>query len=141
MSRRTTTDSPILFPVITRGADIFTPATPPLVRSPASPISPAVSITSFDLEKFSGDANARFDSAAPAPHVTVHGVYSAKAFDPFFLVSLLSFLSSLDGSAVFYDLCTAMFQDDLVGESESCSSFPSRLHTLYIITYADPLRA
>ena len=37
-----------------------------------------------------------------------------------------SFLFSFDGPAsVFSDLCTPIFQDDLAGESESCSSFPS----------------
>jgi hypothetical protein len=53
---------------------------------------------------------------------------------------LSSLLSSLDGSASTpYDLCTPMFQDDLVGKSECCSPFPSRSSSLYIIVYTDPL--
>jgi len=78
--------------------DVLTPATPPLVQSPASSISSAASVTSFDLDdgertiqvtdiseplpqKFSGDLGAWFDTAAPAPGVAVCGVYSAKAFE------------------------------------------------------------
>ena len=79
-------------------SDVFTPATPPLVQSPASSISSAASIASFDLDdgertiqvmdisdplpqKFSGDLDAWFDSAAPGPNVAVRGVYNAKAFE------------------------------------------------------------
>jgi len=79
-------------------SDVLTPSTPPLVRSPASSISSAASIASFDLDdgektiqvadiseplprKFSGNLGAWFDSAAPAPDVAVCGVDSAKAFE------------------------------------------------------------
>jgi len=78
--------------------DVLTPATPPLVQSPASSISSAASIISFDLDdgertiqvvdiseplpqKFPGNLDAWFDSAAPAPGIAVCGVYSAKAFE------------------------------------------------------------
>jgi len=78
--------------------DVLTPATPPLVQSPASSISSAASITSFDLDdgertiqvadiseplpkKFPGNLDAWFDSAAPAPGVATCGVYDAKAFE------------------------------------------------------------
>lgn len=78
--------------------DVLTPATPPLVQSPASSISSAASIASFDLDdgertiqvtdigepprqKFSGNLDAWFDSAAPAQDVSVRGVYNAKAFE------------------------------------------------------------
>ena len=141
-------------------SDVLTPATPPLVQSPASSISSAAerTIQVTDIsdplpQKFSGNLDAWFDSAAPAPNVAVHGVYNVKAFEYvelanpytleyvgvrfsldlgyFFLVCLLSFLSIVP--PVFYERCTPMFQDDLIRESESCSSFPSRLSTLYII--------
>ena len=79
-------------------SDVLTPATPPLVQSPAFSISSAASIASFDSDdsdrtiqvadineplprKFSGNLDAWFDSAAPAPGVVVRGVYSAKAFE------------------------------------------------------------
>ena len=78
--------------------DVLTPATPPLVQSPASSISSAASIASFDSDdgertiqvadineplqqKPSGNLDAWFDSAAPAPDVAVCGVYNAKAFE------------------------------------------------------------
>jgi len=78
--------------------DVLTPATPPLVQSPASSISSAASIASFDsddgertiqvvdiseppTQKFPGNLDAWFDSAAPAPDVVVRGVYNAKAFE------------------------------------------------------------
>jgi len=79
-------------------SDALTPATPPLVQSPASSISSAASIASFDsddgertiqvadineppLQKFPGNLDTWFDSAAPAPDVVVSGVYNAKAFE------------------------------------------------------------
>ena len=78
--------------------DVLTPATPPLVQSPASSISSVASMASFDLDdsertiqvadiseplpqKFSGNLDAWFDLAAPAPGIAVRGVYSAKAFE------------------------------------------------------------
>ena len=78
-------------------SDLFTPATPPLVQSPASSIS-AASIASFESDdsertiqvadiseplprKFSGNLDAWFDSAAPAPGVVVRGAYGAKTFE------------------------------------------------------------
>jgi hypothetical protein len=79
-------------------SDVLTPATPPLVQSPAFSISSTASIASFDSDdsertiqvadiseplhrKFSGNLDAWFDSAAPAPGVAVRGLYSAKAFE------------------------------------------------------------
>ena len=79
-------------------SDVLTPATPSLVQSPASSISSTGSIASFDSDdsertiqvadiseplprKFSEDLDAWFDSAAPAPGVTVGGVYGAKPFE------------------------------------------------------------
>ena len=60
--------------------------------------------------------------------------------DTFFFLSLLYRLFSLDDSgSTLYDLCTPIFQDDLVGKSECCSPFPSRSSSLYIIVYTDPL--
>ena len=84
--------------------DVLTPATPPLVQSPASSISSAASIASFDSDdgdrtiqvadiseplqqKPSGSLDAWFDSAAPAPDVAVCGVYNAKAFEYFELAN------------------------------------------------------
>ena len=78
--------------------DVLTPATPSLVQSPASSISSAASIGSFDSDdgertvqvadiseplqqKFPGNLDAWFDSAAPIPDVAVCGVYNAKAFE------------------------------------------------------------
>jgi len=78
-------------------SDVFTPATPPLVQSPASSIS-TTSIASFDSDdgertiqvadigeplsqKLSGSLDAWFDSATPGPDVAVCGVYNAKAFE------------------------------------------------------------
>ena len=74
-------------------SDVLTPATPPLVQSPASSISSAGSIASFDSDdgertiqiadvnvpprKFSGNLDAWFDFAAP----TVRGTYNVKAFE------------------------------------------------------------
>lgn len=72
--------------------DVLTPATPSLVQSPASSISSAASIPSFDSDdseqmiraadideplqqKFSGSLDAWFDSAAFASDVTVRGEY------------------------------------------------------------------
>ena len=79
-------------------SDVLTPATPPLVQSPASSISSAASIASFDSDdnertiqvadvseplprKFSGNLDAWFDSAAPAQGLAMRGMYSAKAFE------------------------------------------------------------
>ena len=78
--------------------EILTPATPSLVQSPASSISSAASIASFDSDdgertiqvadiseplrqKFTGNLDAWFDSAAPASDVVVCGVYGTKAFE------------------------------------------------------------
>ena len=78
--------------------EVLTPATPPLVQSPASSISSAASIASFDSDdgertiqvadvseplhqKISGNLDAWFDSAAPPPNVAVCGVYNTKAFE------------------------------------------------------------
>lgn len=78
--------------------DILTPATPPLVQSPASSVSSAASIASFDSDdggrtiqvadiskplpgQYPGNLDAWFDSAAPAQGVAVRGVYNAKAFE------------------------------------------------------------
>ena len=88
--------------------DVLTPATPPLVRSPASSISSAASIASFDSDdgertiqvadiseplqqKPPGNLDAWFDSDAPAPNVAVCGVYNAKAFGYFELASSYHF--------------------------------------------------
>ena len=77
--------------------DILTPATPPLVQSPASSVSSAASLSSFDSDdgdrtiqvadiseppsqKFSGNLDAWFDLAAPTPGVVVCSAYNAKAF-------------------------------------------------------------
>jgi hypothetical protein len=82
---------------VTPMSDVFTPATPPLVQSPASSISSTASLASFDSDdgertiqvadiseplpqKFSGNLDAWFDSAAPAPGVAVRSVYDVKAF-------------------------------------------------------------
>ena len=79
-------------------SDVLTPATPPLVQSPAFSISSTASIASFDSDdsertiqvadiseplprKFPENLDAWFDSAAPAQGVAVHGVYNAKAFE------------------------------------------------------------
>ena len=79
-------------------SDVLTPATPPLVQSPTSSISSTASIGSFDSddgertiqvadvsepppEKFSGNLDAWFDSAAPASNPALRGVYNAKAFE------------------------------------------------------------
>ena len=78
--------------------DVLTPATPPLVQSPASSISSAASFASFDSDdgertiqvadvseplqqKVSGNLDAWFDSAAPPPDIAVCGVYNTKAFE------------------------------------------------------------
>ena len=79
-------------------SDVLTPATPPLVQSPASSISSAASIASFDSDdgertiqvadvneplpqKFPGNLDAWFDSAAPVQDVAVCGSYNLKAFE------------------------------------------------------------
>ena len=79
-------------------SNALTPATPPLVQSPASSVSSTASITSFDSDdgdrtiqvadiseplrqKFPGNLDAWFDSAAPAPDVAICGVCNAKAFE------------------------------------------------------------
>jgi hypothetical protein len=79
-------------------SDVLTPATPPLVQSPASSIFSTASIASFDSDdgertiqvvdineplprKFSGNLDAWFDSAAPAPVVAVGDMYGAKPFE------------------------------------------------------------
>jgi hypothetical protein len=54
-------------------SDVFTPATPPLVQSPASSIPSAASISSFDLDDG--------EWTTPAPNVVARGVYNAKAFE------------------------------------------------------------
>lgn len=78
--------------------DILTPATPPLVQSPASSVSSAASIASFDSDdigrtiqvadiskplpgQYPGNLDAWFDSAAPAQGVAVRGGCNAKAFE------------------------------------------------------------
>ena len=79
-------------------SDIFTLVTPLLVQSPASSISSATSISSFDLDdgermilvadigdplpqRFSRNLAAWFDSVAPASNVAAHDVYNAKVFE------------------------------------------------------------
>ena len=79
-------------------SNALTPATPPLVQSPASSISSTASMTSFDSDdgdrtiqvadigeplrqKFPGNLDAWFDSAAPAPDVAICGVCNVKAFE------------------------------------------------------------
>jgi len=91
--------------------DVLTPATPPLVQSPASSISSAASIASFDLDgkrtiqmmdiseplqqKPSGNLDKWFDSAAPAPNVAVCGVYNVKVFEYVELANSYHFLLDL----------------------------------------------
>ena len=79
-------------------SNTLTPATPPLVQSPASSISSMASITSFDSDdgdrtiqvagigkplrqKSPGNLDAWPDPAAPAPDVTTRGARNAKAFE------------------------------------------------------------
>ena len=71
--------------------DVFTPATPPLVQSPASSIFSAASIASFNSDdgertiqvadineplqqKPPGNLDAWFDSVAPAPNLTIYSI-------------------------------------------------------------------
>jgi len=78
--------------------DVLTSATSPPVQSPASSISSAAYIASFDShdgertiqvtdiseppqQKPSGNLDEWFDSAAPASDIAVCGVYNAKAFE------------------------------------------------------------
>ena len=91
--------------------DVLTPATPPLVQSPASSISSAASTASFDSDdertiqmtdiskplqqKPSRNLDEWFDSAAPAPDVAVCGVYNAKAFEYVELANSYHFLLDL----------------------------------------------